>query len=253
MSSTVTNAMDVAQLKFNEPISHDINDGEKTYYMQDLIYQNQPLYIQSDWFLSDGPKLNDYKKPELLVKIDGQMKSLFQAVENAARTQVKYPEAFKFDSTKNKDDFYRKLPEKGAMYCKLDRAVQAFDKNCKLLSANSLAYGKYRVIIHIKGIYIGQHGEQTYLSSLHMKIVQIQYVAEYLPCLFSLTPIVHQGVKEQISSNDKNDKNVPPSKSKKTSRRPRLQRQNAMVDNIPTAQAAPTSVGMDGLFDDLYL
>ena len=229
MSTLVTsaNVLDTQALQFEEPVRYEINGGEKQYYMQDIKYNGQDLYLQSDWFLSKGPRKNIFNnaKTEILVTVDKNLKEVMKALENVAKTKVIYPAEYQIDSNQ-KDKYFKCLPEdKKCIFGKIGQGIQCYDKNCKAMNFDKLDYGNYRVIFMVKGIYIGTHGPSDHLASLHMKVMQIQYSALNLPCMFSLIPTVHSSIDVRPISTA-----VPPQQGKKKARRPRLQRPKAAVE-----------------------
>ena len=245
-----TNDLDTQALQFEEPVRYELNGGEKQYYIQDIKYSGRDMYLQSDWFLSEGPRKNNFNsaKPELLVKVDKNLKEVMKALENVAKTKVIYPAEYQIDSNQ-KENYFKCLPdEKSFMFGKIGQGIQCYDKNLKAMTFDKLVYGNYRVIFMVKGIYIGSHGSTDHLASLHLKIMQIQCQPLNLPCLFSLVPpVASTSQKASLMDITPASTAVATPQGKKKARRPRLQRQNATVE--PTANAEP----MDDIFESLGL
>ena len=117
------------------------------------------------------------------------------------------------------------------MFLKLNADVACFDKNKQLLNLSQMSYGDYRVIILVKGTYIGIHGNSGKLASLQVRVAQLQFVPISPPCYFSMftmTPPVEKADNSQVTQSGEVPKEQPVNKK---SRRPKLTRQNAMIEN----------------------
>ena len=246
MTAVIEQVLNHKDITFEEPNIHYFSGVEnKHFYLQELKYQNKSLYIQSDWFVSEGPKVNSFQKPEILLKAAGAVKNTLQSIEALAKAQIKYPTEYEVDEEK-KDEYFKCIPDKSDfLYCKMAQDAQCFDIDCHPLAPQSLSYGRYRAILHVKGIYIGQHGPSKSLASLMIKVEQLQYESLVLPCLFSS----HVPNNENILTAPKTPPpSIPPTPQlkKKQGRKPRLQRQNAVMET----SAASSS---NSLFADLNL
>ena len=244
---TTTNVLDTQALQFQEPIRYELSGGDKHYYLQDIKYNGNALYITSDWFLSEGPKKDDRSKAEMLIKIDPSTKNILKFIEDEAKTQVAFPNEYQVQNDK-RDVYFKSLPDKDFLYIKFDQGIQCYDKKLRPMALANLQYGKYRVILFVKGIYIGGHGSNEHLASLHLKIKQIQCESLTLPCMFrkdeSVTPVNNEHYVTEITPRTSA---VTAQPRKKKSRRPRLERQNAM------AEAVANMGTMDGILTDFGL
>ena len=242
------NVLDAQAVQVEEPIRFELDGGDRHYYIQDIKYNGQYLYLQSDWFLSEGPKKSPFgNKTELLVKVDSNLKQMLKAQEDIAKEKLTYPKEYNIDDS-NKKEYFKCLPDKSFMFGKIGRGIQCYDKSCKPMTFDKLQYGNYRVIFMMKGIYIGTHGASNHLASLHLKIMQIQCDALNLPCMFNLIPAVTP-VSEKVSSIAVTPIStaVGPQQGKKRKARQRLQRQNAVVE------PAANMEHVDEIFESLGL
>lgn len=242
MTAMVEQSFNSNNIQFEEAKLHNFSGVEnKHYYLQELKCDGKAFYIQSDWFVSEGPKMNSFQKPEILLKSAGVIKNTLKSIETLAKAQMKYPSEYEVELGK-KDEYFKCIPDKSDfLYCKLAQGARCFDLDCHPLAPQSLAYGRYRVILHVKGIYIGSHGPTKALASLMIKVEQLQYESLVLPCLFSS----HVPNNENILNAPKTPPpSIPPTPQlkKKQGRRPRLQRQNAVME---------TSAPSNNLFADL--
>ena len=115
-----------------------------------------------------------------------------------------------------------------------------FNTQNKLIRRDSLKHGDYRVVSHVRGLYIGIHSEPPKMPSLQIHAVHIQYREVNISCLFDPIPGANN---LRSTSNTKIMKQVLPaplppppppdavagqSTTPKKSRKPRLQRWNAL-------------------------
>ena len=228
MATKTTASLDSTKIYFNVPERHDLASNNRYYYMQALTYNGEDLYLESDWFESDGVKFNPAMKLEMMFRSNGIMKESLDMVQSEALRQLIIPAEYNI-AAEDKQRVYKLLPKSNYLFAKLGRGVQYFNQNCQPIMRESLAYGQYRVIIHVKGIYIGPHGDTPARASLQMKIKQIQYVPVFIPCLFSsstkfTTPPASRPDGNAVSAI------VPETPKARKTRKPKLQRQNAMID-----------------------
>ena len=240
MAGIYTESLNGACIKFANPRMVELNKPEaKHYFVQDLKYNNTDLYLISEWFESTGIK-TDFGKAEMLIKQSGSMESCLRIVEKEAKRQIQFPPEY---GVKNEDcdKHFKTFPSTPFAYIKLARFAHAYNTDCQQISFNSLEYGRYRIVLHVRGIYIGSHGALDKLASLQNRIVQIQYDKIVMPCLFSSIPIPNKSV-AQLTPNSKSNAapmavdSTPPAQtgSEKSApsapkkRRPKLQRQNAI-------------------------
>jgi len=255
----MTQQLKSENLQFGEPLLKEVltPNNERCFYLQDIQHHNQNFYIQSDWFVSDPPKVNAYNKAEILVKNTSDIKDILQFIVDAAAVNAQLPNEDVYSEAKEKKDLFRPIPNTDYIYVKIDKGIQCFDRFCKPISYESLSFGRYRAIIHVKCMYYGRHGEEPYKASLVLKVVQLQYEKQSVPCLFYDTTqsLVNELVSHPplaTSTPIKEDSATNPSTAtsdgkKKRGRRPRLQRQNAMTEGDVTAVA----VNVDEIFQDL--
>lgn len=234
-----------AGIRFHEPERQEIAGGteDRHYYTQLLTYNNDNLYIQTDWFESQGLRYSTPFKSEMLVAMNSLTKNALTVIQAEAIKQLKFPAEFQVSGDK-KADFFKSLPlTAGMIFAKCTQATRVFDSACNMIAKESCKYGKYRVILQPLGIYIGPHGSSAKLASLQVKIAQIQYQEVNIPCMFApLTESPRQTAPEVVHNNKpQKPSNVQKAieqieaaavemAPKKKPRRPKLQRQNAVID-----------------------
>ena len=218
---------DASNIKFEEPIRHELLSLGRHYYTQKLNCKGNDLLFTSDWFRSSGISRSMDKKPEILVKNFTAINSLLNSIEDVAVQQLKLPQEYQHVGP-NEPVFKRqaKLP---SMYVKLNPDFACFDKNMQVMNYPQLSYGDYRVIIHVKGIYIGIHGNSGKLASLQVRVAQLQFVPLSPPCYFSMLPMPN--LPSEKANNSQVDEVIKEAPLNKKSRRPKLTRQNAMIEN----------------------
>jgi hypothetical protein len=231
-----------AGIRFHEPERQEIGEN-RYYYIQLLTYNNENLYIQTDWFESQGLRYISPFKSEMLVAMNLLTKNALAAIQAEAIKQLKFPPEYQITEDKKAESF-KTLPLTGGMiFAKCTQATQVFDGKCNMIAKESCKYGKYRVILQPTAIYIGSHGTSKKLASLQLKISQIQYCPVETPCMFE--PVTHPSQQSEVVYNNKpvGPERVSVQKAveeieaaavemapKKKPRRPKLQRQNAMID-----------------------
>ena len=176
-------------IHFGDPISQKIESSGKKYYMQNVVNNGQDVMICSDWFRSDGIKFGIDRKPELLFKTSGRLRETLNVIESEAVRQLRIPPDFLSqsgiiaDHVDNKS-LYKPLYHGEFMYAKLHRDCSFFNNRREMIKGSDLGYGDYRVVICVKGLYIGSHNENGAMASLHIRIFQIQYREVNMTCLF---------------------------------------------------------------------
>lgn len=233
-----------AGIRFLEPVRQEIAGGteDRHYYTQLLTYNNDNLYIQTDWFESQGLRYSSPFKSEMLVAMNSLTKNALSTIQAEAIKQLKFPAEFNVPEDR-KAACFKSLPlTAGMIFAKCTQATRVFDTNCNMIAKESCKYGKYRVILQPTGIYIGAHGTSKNLASLQLKIAQIQYEEINIPCMFApLAESSNQPVAEVVHNNKPKSTIVQKAieqieaaavemAPKKKPRRPKLQRQNAMID-----------------------
>ena len=232
----------------------------RCYYIQNLKYDGGDLFLTTNWFKSEGVKDGIDKKAEMLFLSEGAVRDALKLLDEKALEQLKLPSEFIGCAYFSNATAYRRVPETTFMYAKLDQNVGVFSKTCQPLKLEDLSYGEYRIILHVKGIYIGPHGQGSKLASLQMRIHQIQFSPLTIQCMFTSSLLVGNHAVVLPSSNQSVPPATPqpgqtappfptPNAPKKPGRRPtklQLQRQQ-------TVQAEkPASVTCD-FFDNLDL
>ena len=248
--------------KFEDPVQHEITSVGSVYHMQKVTSNGQDVLIGSDWFRSDGFKYGIDKKPEMLFKAGGNMRLYLDYIECEAVRQLKVPvevlqeNGIANDGSVSNENLYRKLYSSQFLYCKLDRDCVIFNSRRDIMKKEDCGYGDYRVILTVKGTYIGRHTQENKLASLHMRIAQIQYRPVNRTCLFDAASCLNRNnlpsplanstpnntplpkAREQQPQQSQQTPNQPvpqtvPNAPKKGGRRqvkPQLQRQNAMIE-----------------------
>ena len=260
---------------FSEPKAHIIENQNKTYYMQDLTFNNSEVQLATDWFTSDGPRAGLDNKSEMLYVINENVRSTLQQIEAAAVQQLKVPVVLlqqnNVSPNTTNEMLYRPLYGGNSLFSKLHRNCVYFNNRALPIEKQDLGFGEYKVLIRVTGIYIGYHSQEKKLASLHIRIHQIQYRELNVPCLLNqssgliipnsqnLTPMAQ--APQIVNMNTQPPPAIQPqhqpstSAGKKSSRKqtkPVLQRQNAMEDMSSMMQAANVPSGnMDEFFANL--
>ena len=263
-------------IHFSDPTCETIQSSGKKYYMQNATSNGQEIMICSDWFRSDGIKLGLDKKPELLFKTAGRVRDALKVIESEAVRQLRMPSELlsqlgvNAGQTENKT-LYKPIYNGDYMYAKLHRDCSFFNTRREMIKKSDLGYGDYRVVIAVKGLYIGSHGENGALASLHIRVFQIQYREVNVTCLFESlagmvsncsTPSTHNTPPETPSIFPPAPTIIPPpppsqpsSSTKKNSRKGTkavLSRQNAEMPIEPLQQAPVEGLPHD-FFADLHV
>lgn len=223
---------------------HELNNVGRSYYFQPLKVNGQDLFLTSEWFRSDGIKYGLDKKPEILFTVGILIRSILNIIEGIAIKQLKVPQeilkAFNVQNLSNKD-LYRFLHQANNLYGKLTYDCTCFNTRRKLVKKEDLGYGEYRVIVHVRGLFIGSHSQENKLASLQLRITQMQFREVDVPCLFEPSPSFNfqtgnslptQGQVTPITNKSSNP-GTAPGASKKGRKKPVVQRQNAMVEGSP--------------------
>ena len=246
------------KIHFSDPICHTIESSGKRYYMQNATNNGQDIMICSDWFRSEGIKPGLDKKPELMFKTSGRVRDVFNAIESEAVRQLRMPPELlaqmgvAVGQTDNKM-LYKPIYNGDFMYAKLHRDCSFFNARREMIKKSDLGYGEYRVVVHVKGLYIGSHNENGALASLHVRVFQIQFREVNVACLFESavgllsansthntppeTPVSNPSLPAQGQSSSSSTK-----KNVRKSAKPPLTRQNAATTVIEPMQQAPDEV-----------
>ena len=146
------------------------------------------------------------------------------------------------------------------MFAKLHRDCSVFNARREMIKRSDLGYGEYRVLLCVKGLYIGKNNENGVTASLHIIIFQIQYREVNVACLFesSAGMVVHstppttpstvpppppQAPTEQPSTTNK--------KNARNKAKPGLARQNGNPV-VEAQQQVPTEALPQDFFIDLH-
>ena len=227
----------MSNIKFEAPVRHELRDGSRCYYTQDLKFQGGELLVQTEWFQSSGVKdgLESYKK-EMLVPISNELRQLLKEIETLAIDEgLRLPAEFGgYQKPPSNANIFKHLPltDREKLFVKLNYDAVGFDKYCKPFAFDKMQTGQFRAVIHVKGLYIGNHpANDGKLASLQMRITQIQNDPKSVQCLFkgnnstlaSTFSAVPQTPQPAVEP-------VPLTQPAKKGRKPKLQRQNAVTD-----------------------
>ena len=193
------------------------------------------MLLSVDWFYGNGAK-EVGNNHDLLVPLSLECRSILKSVEDAAITKgLKIPADFQTGSASH-EQLFKRLNLQPNMFIKLSKDVDCFDKDCKPMQRAMMDRGDYRVMIHVKGLYIGRHNSADKLISLQLRIAQIQYMPKTVSCMFPCAQTPVTGNMQAVSFFQNQ---VPPTPQpgampeaplKKPGRKPKLQRQNAVVE-----------------------
>ena len=135
---------------------------------------DEPLYVQTPSFFSKGPsksRFNDHLQlfipkacTSTLLKIDERAMQLLKCPGDAPQHWKK-----RFE----KEDVYKQLSS-DKLYLKFSKDWKCFNEKGEIIH-RELTSGKYTLVLHIIGIFIGTHGSTPYLASLQAKIKQVQF------------------------------------------------------------------------------
>ena len=232
----------------------------RAYYTQEIKYQGRELLLHTDWFHSVGVKETVDKKLEILVPLPPNYVALLKTIEDLAiNGGLNLPADF-YSNAPN-ENIFRRTPALPRLYIKLHHEASFFDKNCRSINLKDLGRGDFRVVIHVKGLYIGHHPSGK-LVSLQLRVMQLQNIPKSQPCMFKVASSFN------LCDNQKfNNFTVPPVPNvapvvpetpqpgvevptlTKKSRKPRLQRQNAVISQ----QHQPQQSLPSDFFTDLDL
>ena len=240
-------SMNVKWLKFGPIDRHDLSNQNRHYYTQDLIYNDRELIFTTDWFRSGGIHFGLDKKPEMLVPTSPFFFRVYKAVEDEAVRCLKLPPEFQLQQSN--EEAFRRLPTLSKVYAKFDHDIAFFDKQSRPIKQEDLGHGEYRVILHVKGLYIGPHGRSlNKFASLQLRIKQVQFVQVPVTCLFS-APVAMPHLVTAM-----NPPETPQPGVTKKLRRTKAQRQNTtpvVEDKIQENHVRPMEQYPTDFFTDL--
>lgn len=212
-----------------------------------MKFKGQDFYIPIEWFRSSGPEDSLDKKPQLLVPIPKEYTNLLTEIQNLAiRNGLKLPAEFQMIG--NKEEAFKRLPARDMFFIKLNHDVACFNKERQLMKLAALSIGDYRVMIHVKGLYIGSHGNTNKVASLQLRICQIQHAPVMPTCMFSA--VLETSAGEKTLQQVQQITEAP----KKPARKPKLQRQNAVIEQrIQPMEEQRVETLPSNFFDDIDL
>ena len=259
-------------IQFADPEARTLESLGKTYYTQDVTNHGQEIMLCTDWFKSDGVQGGIGGKPEMMFKTTGAVREVLNIIEGEAVRQLRVPVevmreyGINAEVTENKA-LYKPLFNSEYLFAKLHRDCTIFNTRRELMKREALGYGEYRVVIHVKGLYIGNLNLEGKVASLTVRIYQIQYRPVNVTCLFESAPGLMtgnlpkptaQGMQTETAQNSK--QNIPPTPQaqasttgKKNAKKPgrsSLSRQNAMIE--PQQQNPTESMATD-FFEDFNI
>ena len=227
----------MSNIKFEAPIRHELRDGSRCYYTQDLKFLGRELLVQTEWFASIGVKtgIESYKK-EMLVPISNELRQVLKEIETLAINEGLRPPAefVGYQKPPSNADIFKHLPltDREKLFVKVNYDAACFDKYCKPIAFDKMQAGQYRVAIHIKGLYIGHHpANDGKLASLQLRVTQIQNDPKSVQCLFNGNNSVQASTFSVVPETPQPTvEPMPLTQPAKKGRKPKLQRQNAMTD-----------------------
>ena len=241
---------------FGEPVRCELQTLGKTYYLQHLSTDNNgKVLITSDWFRSDGIKTGVNNKAQMLFKTSGIVRNYLNVIEAAAVQQLKIPIDLVREHGIPNDcpatSMYRTLNQSEYLYAKLDRECSIFNSKRQIIKKEDTGFGEYRILLHVKGLYLGSHSSPSKLASLQIRIIQIQFREVSMTCLLEPMAGLCRNQMESMpmsaptptpiatSTPMKPPPVVVPNAPKKTRQRqkPALQRQNALSESQILTQA----------------
>ena len=180
----------VSNVKFEAPIRHELRESGRFYYTQNLKCQGQDLVVPSEWFTSNGLKDGlDINKKELLVPISNDLRQTLTNIETVAINEgLRMPAEITGHQRVSNVEVFKHLPlaQREKLFLKLNHDVVCFDKQRKPIAFDKMQAGEFRVMILIKGLYIGHHpANDGKLASLQLRIAQIQNIPKIVHCLFN--------------------------------------------------------------------
>ena len=145
-----------------------------TCHYQYASLHNEPLYVQTPSFLSKGPTKSRYNdqlqlfipkaSTSTLLKIDDRAKQTLKCPTDAPHHRRK-----KFEN----ENVYKQLAS-AKLYLKLSKDSKYFNGKGEVIH-RELSAGKYTLVLHVIGIFIGNHGSTPHQASLQVRIKQVQF------------------------------------------------------------------------------
>ena len=254
----------------SDPVQVELQALSKTYYLQHLSTDNSDhdVLITSDWFRSDGIKTGCNNKAEMMFKTTGVVRHYLNAIEAAIPQQLKIPvdllQGHGIPSDCQIASLYRSLNQSDYLYAKLERECAIFNTKRQVIKREETGFGEYRILLHVKGLYLGSHSTPGKLASLQMRITQIQFREINMTCLLEPMPGLCRNQMQMsmpvsaptpIATSTPNKPPpaaVPnaPKKGRQRQQKPTLQRQNALSES--QIQNQILSQALDNASNDFF-
>lgn len=235
--------------KFEDPVLHELANLEKAYYLQRVAHDNGfKVLITTDWFQSDGIKSGYNNKDEMQFEVKGVVRETLNAIEAEAVRQLKIPLDVLREHNIHPElpihSLYRPLNQADFLYARLQRNCPMFNKSGRqIFKRHEAGFGEYRILLHVVGLYIGEHTRDNKLASLQLRIEQIQYREANLVCLMDSSPglcknptlFQSNSMPTPLATSTPNKPPVvapnAPKKAARSRSKPTLQRQNAVMES----------------------
>ena len=212
----------------------DVKQYAPKRWYQFLLYDGKRLYIETPSFPSDGPRaspLNGVIHLPIPDTCVGEVLKVDEVAREKFVVPTTVPEAWR-EKARNGEPVYKSMGNAAEKhYFKFDDALLVFNSKREVIDQDEFGMGEYKCILHVKGIYIGGHGELDRFASLQCRIIQMMYTPaeEYADgCLFSHSPELPEldvGMRPTDDNTAQPPPPPPPSSSKAS--RPKLLRLNA--------------------------
>ena len=178
---------------FKAATVHELQSLGKSYHLQRLVMDNdQDVLLTSDWFRSDGIKTGMNNRPEMLFKAVGPVRDILNSIESEACRQLKIPQSLiRERGISHKTpmaNMYRPLNQMDYLFARIHRDCVIFNTRHQVIRKEECGFGEYRVLVHVTGIYIGDHAQDSKLASLQLRITQIQFREVSTVCLMEAMP-----------------------------------------------------------------
>ena len=161
-----------------------------TFYFQSLTYGDCHLYLQVPFFVSNGMTVSNFSNMrQMRVTFPTWQQNILKQIDSIAQEHVDCPDGAPAHWKKafEEGSAYKVIPEFDSLFLKLSDHFKAFDLLQNSVDCDELKRGRYKVLVHITGLYLGAHGTTGKLASLQMKVLQLLF--EPVPfdkCLITL-------------------------------------------------------------------
>ena len=170
------------EIYFSSP--RPVTTDNFTCYYQNASMDSKPLYVETSSFYSRG--LNKSKfSDQMQLRIPEECTSTLIQIDEKAKQALKCPPNFakKWRKDFENKEIYKSLPY-DKLFLKFSADWKCFNKEGEVIDI-ALTAGNYRLVLHVIGIYIGNHGSTPYLASLQVKIKQVEFEPEGEESMFS--------------------------------------------------------------------